>query len=70
VSEWCPDPLYRQVSDEQLMDPLPQEPAMSMLSDEAVETHDDHDVTPVDPAWFLSFDEVDSRVIGSYGAPE
>lgn len=31
VSEWFSDPLYRQVSDEQLLDPLPREPAMTML---------------------------------------
>ena len=28
---WEPDPLYRQITDEQLFDPLPPEPAMTML---------------------------------------
>lgn len=52
-------PLYSQISDELLLDPLP-----------PLEVVDDHQVTPVDPVWFLSFDEVDSRTIRDYGAPE
>lgn len=63
-------PLYRQLSDEKLWDPLPREPAMAMLPDEPEVVVDDHDVTPIDPGWFLSFDEVDSRVIRTIGAPE
>jgi hypothetical protein len=31
VSDWFDDALYRQLSDEKLFDPLPPEPAMSML---------------------------------------
>lgn len=65
VSEWCSDPIYRQLCDEMLIDPLPPaEPA------EPAEPVDDHDVTPADPGWFLSFDDVDSRVIRTIGAPE
>lgn len=30
---------------------------------------DDHQVTPVDPGWFLSLDDVDSRLIRDNGGP-
>lgn len=49
-------PLYRETSEALILDPL-------------AELNDDHQVTPVDPGWFLSLDDVDSRVIRDAGAP-
>lgn len=49
-------PIYRQVVAGLLCDPL-------------AEVRDDHQVEPVDPGWFLSLDDVDSRVIRDNGAP-
>lgn len=58
MAEWIPDSIYRQLCDELLTDPLPTDTVV-----------DDHEVTPVEPGWFLPFDEVDSRTIRDAGAP-
>jgi hypothetical protein len=63
-------PLFQQLSDERLFDPLPDEPEPPTAPPETETVHDDHDVTPVSPDWFLPFDEVDSRLIRTLGAPE
>jgi len=52
-------PLYEQICGELLFDPLPE-----------MVVHDDHQVAPVEPGWFLSFDDVDSRTIRDAGAPQ
>lgn len=49
-------PIYDRVTDDYGVDPLS-------------EARDDHQVTPVDPGWFLSLDDVDSRIIRDNGAP-
>lgn len=58
MTEPDPEPIYRGVADELDFDPLPTE-----------HVHDDHVADPIDPAWFDSFDEVDSREIQDPGAP-
>lgn len=58
MAEWRDDPLYRQISDEMLFDPLP-----------TACDNEEHQVVAVDPSWFLPFDDVDSRTIQDPGAP-
>lgn len=65
MSEWSPDPLYQQISDELLIDPLPPERPPAAHD----EFCDDHEVVVVNPGWFLPFDEVDSRTVRNVGAP-
>ena len=53
-----PDPIYHDVVGELDFDPLP-----------TPHVHDDHELAPIEPAEFDSFDEVDSRTIVDPGAP-
>jgi hypothetical protein len=48
-------PIYRQIA--------------GLMFDPLAEIRDDHQVEPVDPGWFLSLDDVDSRAIRDDGAP-
>lgn len=58
MAEWMPDPIYREMCERFLFDPLRvEEPA------------DDHAFTIVNPGWFQRFDEVDSTTIRDIGAP-
>jgi hypothetical protein len=49
-------PLYRETCEALILDPL-------------AEITDDHQVQPVDPGWFLTLDDVDSRLVRDAGAP-
>jgi hypothetical protein len=49
-------PIYVEVVHRLLFDPL-------------AEVVDDHQVNRVDPGWFLTLDNVDSRLIRDSGAP-
>lgn len=51
------DPIYREVCERLLFDPLP------------TVDNEEHQVVSVDPGWFPSFDGVDSRTIRDTGAP-
>lgn len=58
VVEWRDDSIYQETCERLLFDPLP-----------VVEGNEEHQVVAVDPGWFLSFDDVDSRTIQDPGAP-
>lgn len=58
MAEWRDDPIYREVCEKLLFDPLP-----------AVDDNEEHQVVGVDPSWFQVFDDVDSTTIQDAGAP-